>query len=97
MQVGQVQVNSHFSTALNPTYFHCRQPFEDAVEAFKHIRDTHLKPLQTLKQSEAFPGNLLQEASVKVSSLEMKQTMESTGKRVGENLVTVGKKMRVGN
>ena len=79
------------------SYF--RQPFEDAVEAFKHIRDTHLKPLQTLKQLEVFPGNLLQEASVNVSSssLEIKQTTESTGKRVGESLVTVGKKMRVGN
>ena len=70
------------------------------MEAFKHIRDTHLKPLQTMKQSEAFHGNLLQEeVSVKVSSssLEMKQMMESTGKRVGESLVTLGKKMRVGN
>ena len=84
---------------MNPTCFHFRQPFEDAVEAFKHIRDTHLKPLQTLKQLEVFPGNLLQEASVNVSSssLEIRQTTESTGKRVGESLVTVGKKMRVGN
>ena len=70
------------------------------MEAFKHIRDAHLKPLQTLKLSDALPSNLRQEAmSVKVSSssVEMKPTMESTGKRVGESLVTVSKKMRVGN
>ena len=29
--------------------------------------------------------------------MEMKPMMESTGKRVGESLVTVSKKMRVGN
>ena len=70
------------------------------MEAFKHIRDAHLKPLQTLKQSDALPSNLRQEAmSIKVSSssMEMKPMMESTGKRVGESLVTVSKKMRVGN
>ena len=78
---------------MNLAYFHCRQPFEDAVEAFKHIRDSHLKPL---KQPEAFPANLLQENSS--SSLEMRQKlMDREGKRVGESLVTVGKKMRMGN
>jgi len=93
-------VPSQFTGVRRCKWAKCRQPFEDAVEAFKHIRDTHLKPLQTMKQSEAFHGNLLQEeVSVKVSSssLEMKQMMESTGKRVGESLVTLGKKMRVGN
>lgn len=92
-------VPSQFTGVRRCKWAKCRQPFEDAVEAFKHIRDTHLKPLQTLKQLEVFPGNLLQEASVNVSSssLEIRQTTESTGKRVGESLVTVGKKMRVGN
>ena len=91
--------NQTFYYASTNTYFFLRQPFEDAVEAFKHIRDAHLKPLQTLKQSEAFPCNSLLEASVKVSSstLEMKQTTGVTGKRVGESLVTLNKRMRVGN
>merc|ERR1719234_870186 len=84
-------VPSQFTGVRRCKWFRCRQPFEDAVEAFKHIRDAHLKPLQTLKQSEAFPGSTLPEASVMVSSsaLELKQAIGSTGKRMGESLNTI--------
>ena len=111
MQVDQMQVSKYsiFCSAFisfppsiyfSQQYSHYRQPFEDAVEAFKHIRDAHLKPLHTLKQSDAFPNNSIQEASVisKVkSTTETVEARESTGKRIGESLVTINKRMRVGN
>ena len=92
-------VSVQFALVLTDVYLHPRKPFEDTVKAFKHIRDAHLKPLQTLKQSEAFPSNTFPESSATDSSstLEMKQAIGSTGKRVGESLVTINKKMRVGN
>ena len=46
----------------------CTQQFEDAVEAFKHIRDTHLKPRQApakrrLEEVEAEPRKRIRAGS----------------------------------
>ena len=71
----------------------CRQPFEDAVEAFKHIRDAHLKPNQTIRQSET----LSPASPASSSTLEKRAFKEASPKRSGDCLVTMNKKMRVGN